>query len=361
MFVKQIELKHFRCFAEKKLQFDQRITLIEGINGSGKTSLLEALHYACYLRSFRTYSPRELTLFDQDTFHIKVDFEQNALEQVVPHNLHVGYSHKKRLVKLNNKAISSYKELMDHFRIITLTEDDLGLIKLGPDLRRQFIDQAIALYNPDYMHLLKEYRTIIDNRNKLLQQSHTDREMYHVWSEQLWHKTLLVQAERKQFLMLLQEEVNKLLKTYFPDDVTITFAYKSKMDLADSWQTLSGQRKGLFEQEKRFGRSLFGAHLDDMLIAFQGTMSRTFASRGQQKLIMLLIKVAQVKALDLKKGPATFLLDDFMTDFDQDRAELILDALGGLESQLIFTAPIRSSVLGEMLQKQGAQIVGITD
>ena len=346
MFVKQIELQHFRCFTQKKMRFDQRIVLIEGINGSGKTSLLEALHYACYLRSFRTHSPRELMLFDQETFFIKVDFEHNELEQTIPYNLHVGYSNKKRLVKLNNKAISSYKELMDHFRIITLTEDDLGLIKLGPDLRRQFIDQAISLYNPDYMQLLKEYKVIAENRNKLLQHTHTQQEIYHVWSEQLWHKTALIQTQRKLFLALLQKEVDQLIKSYFPADLTITFSYKPKMDQSSSWQTLFEQKKGLFAQERRFGRSLFGAHLDDMLITFQGTNSRTFASRGQQKLIMLLIKIAQIKALNSKKGAATFLLDDFMTDFDQDRAELVLQALTGLESQLIFTSPIRFSILG---------------
>ncbi len=360
MFVKQIELQHFRCFARKKIGFDQRIALIEGINGSGKTSLLEALHYACYLRSFRTHSPRELTLFDQDTFFIKVDFEHYELEQVIPHNLHVGYSNKKRLVKLNDKAISSYKELMGHFRIITLTEDDLGLIKLGPDLRRQFIDQAISLYTPEYIQLLKEYKVIAENRNKLLQHIQTEEDTYHIWSEQLWNKTACIQIQRKQFLISLQEEVNQLLKSYFSNDIHITFSYKPKMDNGTSWHTFFEQKKGLFAQERRFGRSLFGAHLDDMIITFQGTISRTFASRGQQKLIILLIKIAQIKALGRKKGPATFLLDDFMTDFDQDKAETVLQALTGLESQLIFTSPIRSSILGEMLQEQGAQRIKIS-
>lgn len=360
MFVKQIELQHFRCFVRKKMRFDQRIVLIEGINGSGKTSLLEALHYACYLRSFRTYNSRELTLFDQEAFFIKVDFEHNELEQTIPHNLHVGYSNKKRLVKLNNKAISSYKELMDHFRIITLTEDDLGLIKFGPDLRRQFIDQAILLYAPEYIQLLKEYKVVAENRNKLLQHTQIEQDMYHIWSEQLWHKTACIQTQRKQFLILLQKEVDQLLKSYFFDDIRITFSYKPKMDNGTSWHTFFEQKKGLFAQERRFGRSLFGAHLDDMSITFQGTMSRTFASRGEQKLIILLIKIAQIKALDRKKGPATFLIDDFMTDFDQGRAEMVLQALTGLESQLIFTAPIRSSILGEMLQKQGVQRIKIS-
>lgn len=361
MFVKQIELQHFRCFEHKVINFTNNIALIEGANGSGKTSLLEALHYACYLRSFRTHSPRELVYFDQSTFFIKIDFE-HAQEDLITlqHKLHVGYSGKKRLVKLNDKALHSYKELMDHFRIITLTEDDLGLIKLGPDMRRDFVDQAILLYKPAYIELLKSYKTIVDNRNKLLQMHQVNQDMYQVWSEQLWDRTVLIQEERKQFLALLGHEVRLMLKDYFPYALDITFTYKPKMTQEASWQDLLETKRDLFEQEKRFGRSLFGAHLDDVIIEFQGASSRMFASRGQQKLITLLIKMAQLKALGKQKGSALFLLDDFMTDFDQERAEIALRALADLQGQLIFTAPMRSSILGEMLGKRGAQRIEIS-
>lgn len=361
MFIKQIHVQHFRCFKQKTLNLTNNIVLIEGPNGIGKTTLLEALHYACYLRSFRTYTPRDLVQFDQQNFVIKVAFEHEELERKTNSKLHVGFSGKKRLVKLNDKGINSYKELMDHYRVITLTEDDLGLIKLGPDVRRQFTDQAILLYNQQYMQHLREYKTILDNRNKLLQHLHVNKEMYDLWTEQLWHKSLVIQHERIAFLAQLQQEVEYMLKTYFPYDVHISFTYKpKKTENIKELKSFLQKNSNLFELEKRFGRSLFGAHLDDFTITFQGNASRMFASRGQQKLIMLLIKIAQIKALRSQKGPAIFLLDDFMTDFDTERAQIILKALMDLDSQLIFTAPIKSSILADLLLKNGAQRIEVS-
>ncbi len=362
MFIKQIQLQHFRCFKEKTLNFTNNIVLIEGPNGTGKTTLLEALHYACYLRSFRTYTPRDLVQFDQENFIIKIAFEHEELKQKTDSKLHVGFSGKKRLVKLNDKAINSYKELMDYYRVITLTEDDLGLIKLGPDTRRQFTDQAILLYKPEYIQHLKEYKIIQDNRNKLLQHAHVNRDMYNLWTKQLWQKTLGIQHERIAFLQRLQQEVKEMLKAYFDYDIEIDFVYKSKKNTS-SFPTMDAfleSNTNLFELECRFSRSLFGAHLDDFAIIFQGNASRMFASRGQQKLIMLLIKIAQIKTLNVQKGPAIFLLDDFMTDFDLERSQIVLKALTDLESQLIFTAPIKSSILADLLLKKGAQRIEVS-
>lgn len=359
MFIKQLHLKNFRCFPEKTLHFTSNIVVIEGPNGIGKTTLLEALHYACYLRSFRTHMPRDLLQFDQQNFLVKVVFEHTELEQKTLSNLQVTFFEKKRLVKLNDKALSSYKELMDHYRVITLTEDDLGLVKLGPDVRRQFIDQAILLYNPNYLGHIKEYKTIVDNRNKLLQNMQIHRDLYDIWTEQLWEKTKILQAERMQFIASLQQEVTALLALHVPD-VEIVFTYVPKKKSMQTYQAFTAQQPTLFEQERRFGRSLFGAHLDDVEITFRGTASRTFASRGQQKLIILLIKIAQVKALNRQKGASILLLDDFITDFDGNYARTVLQMLTDLDSQLIFTIPMKSSVFTEMLLERGAQRIEIS-
>ena len=108
------------------------------------------MHYLCYLRSFRTHLPQELVQFGQDNFFIKARLENgNAADG---YDLQVGFSNKKRLVKVNNKSIASYKELLDYYRIVTITEDDLGLIKDGPEERRLFIDQAIMLADPEFLH-----------------------------------------------------------------------------------------------------------------------------------------------------------------------------------------------------------------
>src|SRR5260370_35305801 len=103
------------------------------------------------------------------------------------------------------------------------------------------------------------------------------------------------------------------------------------------------------KSEQYFKRSLFGAHVDDFIITLEGKKSRACASRGQQKMIVLLVKIAQIKQLTLKNGPIIFLLDDFMTDFDVERGASLLQVLFELNCQLIFTSPRRDSALESAL------------
>jgi DNA replication and repair protein RecF len=356
-----LHIKNFRCFAGTTVAFDAPIVLVQGNNGSGKTSLLEALHYLCYLRSFRTHTPRDLIQAGAEGFFIKASFDQQIEHQLFTHHVQVGFSGKKRLVKMNEQSVSSYKELIDHYRIITLTEDDLQLINLGPDTRRAFIDQGILLHDPEFISVLKAHKSIVDNRNKLLMIGSRDKEAFAIWTCQLWETATKVQEKRIQFLARIEQEVNDLLAQFFAkDQLSIAFTYGAKKMGHATFDEFLAENADLHAQEVRFGRSLFGAHLDDFAIKFQDRKSKSFASRGQQKLIIVLIKIAQIKQLGSLKGPAVFLLDDFMTDFDSDRAQTLMDILKGLESQLIFTSPLAAGAFEQRLTEQGAQRIALT-
>jgi len=361
MILKQLYIKDFRCFEEKNLSLASSLILIEGSNGSGKSTLLEALHYLCYLRSFRTHTPRELLRFGQDTFFLKAVFETDDHGITESHEIQVGFSGKKRLVKINQKPVSSFKELMNFYRIVTLTEDDLNLIKGSPEVRRAFIDQAIVLHDPNFSSKLRAFKTITDNRNKLLQGRSVDRHYYDILTEQLWTASVEIQQRRQVILKELERDVNTMAEAYFAGDFKIELAYKQK-------RTKSGQDFGafievnpdLYEEETRFRRSFFGAHLDDFAISLREKASKSFASRGQQKLVTLLIKVAQIKELTLQKGPVVFLLDDFMADFDESNAQILFSVLMALKSQLIFTTPTQSGQFNEKVLSVGGQKISLT-
>jgi len=345
--ITQLELKNFRCFSDVTLSFEAPIILIEGVNGSGKTSILEALHYLCYLRSFRTYSPGELVSFEQDNFFLRVQFIAADRNK---HRVQVGYSGNKRLVKLDEKSVSTYKELMNFYRVITVTEDDLMWIKGSPDGRRTFIDQALLLDNPDIGAQLKKARLIADQRNAVLKQDHFDPAVCDMFTEQLHEVSAEIQTKRIYLLQHLEERINVLVNQYVDDDLTVHLRYQKKQFYPE-----------LLARERRFRRSLFGAHLDDYHIDFQRKKSKSFASRGQQKLIVLLTKIAQLQLLASHEIRPVFLLDDFMTDFDEYRSSALIDALLSLQVQLIFTSPISIGPFEEKLLKLGSQQLKLTD
>lgn len=357
MRITNLQVKNFRCFGSLDLSFESPITFIEGINGTGKTSLLEALHYLCYMRSFRTHLPQELVQFGHNSFFIKARlFIDNNTDQ---YDLQVGFSNKKRLVKVNNKSIASYKELLDYYRIVTITEDDLSLIKDGPDGRRLFIDQAIMLNNADYVIISKKCRDIVDNRNALLKKGGSF-DSYQLWTKQLWEITWHIHEERVLALAQLENEVRELVHAYFNNEFTISFTYIPKKNLRNSFEEFLDTNHQLYNDEQRFGRSLFGAHLDDFSIQFKDAKSKNFASRGQQKLIILLLKAAQIRLLGGQQRPAILLLDDFMTDFDLLKAQTLIKLLIGLNIQLIFTIPIQDGFLQKELITYGATPLKLT-
>lgn len=356
----RIHTKNFRCFTKATFDLDARIVLIRGKNGAGKSSILEALHYLCYLRSFRTHLPRDLIRFGQDGFFLKAQF-CSGLDHTVGHELQVGFTDKKRSVKLNQKPIHSFKELMDHYRVVTLTEDDLAFIKGGPDVRRQFIDQAILLGNQDYAADVRAFKQVLENRNSLLQSRSFSRESHELWTKQLWEHSRAVQHARVAQIKQFAIAVNEMLDQIFDETITISLSYRPRSDdLERDFDEfmMKYREKDLLSDECRYGRSLFGAHLDDIIVEFQEKRSKRYASRGQQKLTVFLLKVAQ---LNSQRGRSVLLLDDFMTDFDQLKARDLVHFLVSLPNQFIFTSPIRGGFFDDLADELGAKMVDLSN
>lgn len=362
MQLRSIEVKNFRCFAHRVLNFDSDLVLLEGDNGSGKTSLLEAMHYGCYLRSFRTYNPRHMIAHGQESFFIKMQIAEGSELLRSEHEVQIGFAGKRRSVKLNQRPISSYKELMDSYRVITVTEDDLGLITGGPEMRRNYLDAAIILGNSLFTKTLSELKRITEHRASLIYQKNTHEELYRLWTEQLWEKSLQVQKERAALLSSVLQEAKALIDTMFQGAYRLDMAYMPKMGLeALTFHDWYKTHPTLYKDELMAGRSLFGAHLDDFVIKFQDTQSKLYASRGQQKLLVMLIKMAQVRQMGRTRGQVILLLDDFLTDFDKKRAERCLEMLVGLKGQLILTTPLAVSSLAGMIKTLGGTRVILTE
>lgn len=357
MRLQELYLKNFRCFDAKTLSFHHDSTLIYGHNGSGKTSILEAIYYICYLHSFRTHNTRELIRFDEQDFFIQACVQ----EQDTQHAIQVGFSDKKRVVRIDKKAVRSYKELMSLYRVISITEDDIELVRGEPELRRTFLDQTCLLVYPDMVQSLRTYRTIVTNRNKLLLTGKHDQLELRLWTEQLWQQAVLIQQQRERMLVELNHMIAQLGHEFFGEDFSLEMVYCPKARLGDTVAQFLDANRALFEQEQRYGRSLFGPHLDDVSILFQHKKSRIFASRGQQKCSVTLLKLAQLLLIRQTRGQAIVVLDDFMTDFDSTHVRTLLTMLAAQGAQLIFTVPTNDSPLVDSLKERGASEIVISD
>ncbi len=346
--VSDLYIKRFRCFAERSFEFNAPLVLIEGCNGSGKTSLVEALHFMCYVRSFRALSPRDLISHDQASFFIKLTLTRDGIED----SIQAGFAGAQRLIKINDQSAKSYKDLIDHYRVITMTEHDLGLIQEGPSLRRQFIDLAMGVQNPGWAEYLKKATDLHEQRSRALYHGTCSQSLYEAWTTAAWEYTRMVQIKRISYLAELEKAIQNLLTTnLFGSEIpAITLRYLPKVDcLQDTYAQFVHHYPQLYTQETAAFRTLFGFHLDDIEIQFAGKPSRFFASRGQQKFTLLLLKAAQTTLLNPSKGPTLIILDDFVTDLDERRIRQLLSLFIGLGAQLFITSPRIDPVLRDII------------
>jgi len=360
--IKRLCVTNFRCFPRFETDLDTRLILIEGGNGSGKTSLLEAIHYGCYLRSFRSSVPRDLVRFGQDGFFVRMETERMGDAVATQHDLQVGFADGKRLVKADKQRIATYKELINHIRVVCLTEDDLELVKGGPQARRLFLDQALLLQDPDYAQVLRAFRQIVNNRNALLRHGSWCADTYAILTEQMWRASRDIEERRIQLLSALTDNITERIATHFEGAIPIALRYKASGGTHKTFEIFMADFGRIEQQERRFYRSAFGAHLDDFGIEFCKKRARGFASRGQQKLTVLLLKLAQIDQTRAVTGvrPA-FLVDDFLTDFDERTACTLLQLLRDIELQSIFTSPLEGRFLSNTLLGMGAQRISMSN
>ena len=336
---------------EKKYSFDsdKQFVVILGPNGSGKTTLLEMLFYACHLKSFRTAHATDLISFERTTFFIEIALHNDATFE--DHVIAVGCDGDRKVVKCDEKAIRSHKDILQHYRVLGVTEDDLDLIRGAPQLRRTFLYQTQMLFDPEFVERMRAYRRCLNQRNALLYSlkggvlSSSSKQQLMVWTKKLWELSVIEIGSFKNLLLRINAQIVSLLAEHCAtDNLSIQASYESSFirenESFDGFWTR-------YEAELAFGelaqgRSLWGLHLDDLIIDLTDKSMRRFASRGQQKLAILLLKVSVLYLLG--RGSSVFIVDDFMTDFDANRIQQVMQILKATHSQVFITSPLQMSI-----------------
>jgi len=335
--VSKLNLVNFRCFSQLSLDFDGKSAVIRGPNGSGKTSILEALHYACYLRSFRCGSPRDLVSFDSSQFSLKVVVDGGGGDV---HDILVGVSGDKRIVKIDGRVVRSHKDLITVLNAVSLTDHDLEIIRGYPQIRRSFIDRTLLMCQPELAGMMRDLRSVVDNRNAFLHGRDHDPMVHRVLTNQLWERSKEHSNLRKKLIDQLIKKANKLDEDYFSGRLSLQARYRYASPLKQTFEEFYEQGEPLFKQEFKSGRSGFGSHLDDVVFESFQRKSRQFSSRGQQKLVVTLIKIAKLQYIGQERGILPILmLDDFISDFDGETTKIFAKLLKDLDVQVLITEP----------------------
>ena len=330
MWLKELQIHQFRNYKDVKLQFQPGLTVFLGQNAQGKTNLLEAIYFLALTRSHRTRLDKELTQFDTDNFRLQGVLSK--LTGTLP--LEIAWTSKGRMTKVNHLKQARLSNYIGHMNVVLFAPEDLQLVKGSPSLRRKFMDMDLGQIKPTYLAELSQYQHILKQRNSYLKSSQKiDSTYLDVLDEQLAQSGARVIHHRLQFLADLETVARTQQEHLSEDQELLGIHYESSIDLQNDLQILVQElTKALLEKRQTdiFKRSTsVGPHRDDVRFSLNGIDAK-YGSQGQQRSLILSLKLAEIQLIkDVTRESPILLLDDVMSELDNQRQTRLLEAISG--------------------------------
>ena len=304
--------------------------MIWGENGSGKTSVLEAIHILSYGKSFKTNRQKELIKKGSPSYIIRGAFSRSGVDESIDteHRLK-GF----QKTKINGKLISSRKEQVRRNPVVILSPEEQEITKGAPIERRRFFDRVFSVVSPNYLNTLQAFVKILKQRNALLlriRDGKTQTSEVLSWDEQLAKAGSSLCAQRKE---MFEEFVSALnyLQAHYEENIQIGIKYKP--NLKDSNQYLSLLLKTK-DADVSLGRTTRGPHKDDMEMFWCGAKTRTVGSQGEHKVSLVFLKLAELLFVKNKTGSfPILLLDDLFAKLDLGRSKKLVNLINKLETE----------------------------
>ena len=341
MKISKFKAENFRNIERCEIEFTDGVNLIYGGNALGKTNVIEGIYLFSRGRSFRTAQEKDLVRYGEQGFRISIDYESCDGESSLEY---ASFGREKRR-RRNGYAVKSAKELIEGFKAILFHPDNLSLVKGGPEERRAFLNVAAAQYYPAYISDYTRLQTALDNRNALLKNAskglYVDDGELIAWSESMAEYAASIYLTRAEYLKKLEVYVKEIGLKISDGKEEISFEYKSDIEVGTDRASITEEYRRVLtsalEREKIVGSSLYGPQRDDIIIKINGQPTRGFASQGQQRSIVLSMKLAEGEVIKDTFGEyPVFLLDEMLSELDERRRRFVLDSLSG--KQTIITA-----------------------
>ena len=348
MILKHLSIINYRNIPTCELDLSPKINCFLGMNGEGKTNLLDSIHFLSLCRSYATSQDSLCILHDQDIMSIAGLYEN---EDGTAEDIHIGIRRgQKKVVRRGKKA---YKRLVEHIGLIPLvmvSPADQFLIAGGSEERRRFMDIIISQYNPVYMEALLRYNKALQQRNALLKEEIApDPEMFLLWEEQMAKEAEYIYQCRseyiKDFTPIFQQFYNHISK----EKETVELRYTSHCQRGPLLEQLTNDRF----RDQAVGYSLHGVHKDDLEMLLGGYAIKREGSQGQNKTFLIALKLAQFDFLKRTGSKTTplLLLDDIFEELDAERVEQIVSLVNNDMFGQIFITDTNRDHLDSILQK----------
>lgn len=342
MIIKRFKAENFRNIENCDIEFADGVNLLYGKNAQGKTNAIEGIYLFSRGKSFRGRDDSELVRFGKEGFRIFIEFEdKNGIE-----TLEYALYGKEKLRKKNGYKIRKITEMIGSFKSVLFYPDNLDLVKGGPEERRNFLNVASSSCYPAYIKYYQDYKKALENRNcllKFMQKGMTvDICEIDSWSKSIAEYASHIYLFRVEYIKKLQVYAKKILKEISDGKEELSLEYKSDIESGiEDREEVKKKYENIFtssyDKEIAQGLTLFGVHRDDIDIKINGKSARAFASQGQQRSVVLAIKLAEGEVIKEICGEyPVFLFDDVLSELDDKRRKYVLE--GKKDRQIIITS-----------------------
>lgn len=355
MFLQNIEISNFRNLKSATLALPRYgLCVISGPNGSGKTSLLEAIYALTYGKSFRTSDPSQLLQNGAESFALFATLVSNNLDN--PQEISVGVQrdrYKGIMVKCMGEP-EKFSEIarMLPVRVMSPTEA-YTLINGGPEYRRRFLDWGVFHVKHSYWGLHKKLTRIIKQKSAALKMRCSDQELTQ-WNQMLCEVSYALDELRQDYVYQLKQILGEY-QARLPaiSDINLEYYPGWERETGD----LSTQLPTILKQERQQGHCLIGPHRAELLLNTAFGTSKDQLSRGRQKMLAIALYLAQGALLYREKGQhPLYLIDDFSSELDIEGQQLLVDALSLEDKQVIITTLEAGSAVLNKIQVKSENI-----
>ncbi|WP_372881131.1 DNA replication/repair protein RecF [Psychromonas sp.] len=334
MSLTKLSIHQFRNIASASLNFNSKINVIVGANGSGKTSLLEAIYFLGLGRSFRTHLTSRVVTYEAKAFTL--------FSEIIHHKnpIPIGLQKSKSgetLLKINGAYCKKLANLTQYLPVQLITPESYNLLTGSPKNRRAFLDWGVFYHDPNFYPNWSRIKRLLKQRNAALKQCKTYNELQ-VWDNELCVLSDQISSQRQAYFDLLIPVINQTLQDFLPD-FSITSQFFCGWDKNN--KSLQQYLQDNFERDKQLGYTSAGPQKSDLRFKVKGVPVSDALSRGQLKLFVYALRLAQglfLNSFDNKQ--CVFLIDDFSSELDQDRQQILAKHIINSDAQ-IFVSVIK--------------------
>lgn len=338
MKINNLKLINFRNYKKLEIDLNEGINLIYGDNASGKTNLVESIVLCSIGKSFRTNEDNSLIRHNQDFARIDLEYQINKKNSIKFVVSKIGKN-----VEINDIKINRLSKLSGNLLTITFVPEDVTMFKDSPGVRRRFLDISISGLEKDYIDNLLDYKNYLRQRNALLKEENVDLILLETIEERMLESQFVISNYRRNIVSDLEKELKIIFNKINQRENQIQIKYVSDFAAFKPYEEFKKTTREKYletrENDLKKKNTSIGIHRDDLKIYFNNLDIGEYASQGQNRLMVLSLKLALARLIKEKvKEDPIIILDDVLSELDNSHQDCLIKELKNYEQVFITSA-----------------------